>query len=67
MMLAFLIDQVQERCCRVFQAARATFTSRVSMWDEMRAALTAANLEGWAGLMHWLLPETPPRPPPEAA
>ena len=66
MMLAFLIDQVQERCCRVFQAARAKFTSRVSMWDAMRAALTAANLEGWAGLIHWLLPRTFPRPPPEA-
>ena len=67
MMLAFLIEQVQERCCRVFQAARAVFTSRTSLWVAMRAGLMTATLNGWGDLMHWLLPITLPRPPPEGA
>lgn len=67
MMLAFLIDQVQERCCRVFQTARAAFTSRTSLWATMRAYLIAADLDGWGTLMHRLRPGKLPRPPPEAA
>ena len=67
MMLAFLVDQVQERCCRVFRAARAAFTSRTSLWAAMRASLIAADLDGWGTLMHRLVPRKLPRPPPEAA
>ena len=37
MMLAFLVDQVQELCCGVFQAVRAKFTSRRSVWDHIRS------------------------------
>jgi len=37
MMLAFLVDQVQELCCGVFQAVRGKFTSRRSVWDHIRS------------------------------
>ena len=67
MMLVFLIDQVQERCCRVFQTARAAFTSRTSLWATMRAYLIAGDLDGWCTLMHRQRPGKLPRPPPEAA
>lgn len=37
MMLAFLVDQVQELSCRLFQAAREHFHSRTSLWERLRA------------------------------
>lgn len=37
MMLAFLVDQVQELCCPVFQAVRRKFTSRRAVWDHIRS------------------------------
>ena len=66
MMLTHLIDQVQERCCRVFRAARQARAATIHLWAEMRACIIAVNMEGWDELMHWLIPETPPGPPPEA-
>ena len=67
MMLAFLIDQVQERCCRVFRAARAAFTSRKSLWRRMLSLLEVVPLTGWQELMLRLAGEHPARPPPEGA
>ena len=64
-MLTHLIDQVQERCCRVFEAASQARVSRIQLWAEIRAGLIAVNLKGWDGLMLWLTPEAPPGPPPE--
>lgn len=37
MMLAFLLDQVQALCCRLFQAVRAKFSSLRLVWDYMRS------------------------------
>lgn len=37
MMLAFLVDQVQQMCCPLFKAARAKCTSRKSLWEKVRA------------------------------
>jgi hypothetical protein len=37
MMLAFLIDQVQQMCCPLFQAARAKGSSKKLLWEKMRA------------------------------
>jgi len=50
MMLAFLIDQIQEHSCRVFQAARARFRSRTSLWERMRAFFTDFRIPDWATL-----------------
>ncbi len=50
MMLAFLVDQVQEHSCRLFQAARARFHSRTSLWERMRAFFTDFRLAGWTTL-----------------
>jgi hypothetical protein len=37
MMLAFLVDQVQQRCCPLFQAAWAKWGSKRLLWEKMRA------------------------------
>jgi hypothetical protein len=37
MMLAFLVDQVQQLCCPLFQEARAKWGSKRLLWEKMRA------------------------------
>ena len=37
MMLAFLVDQVQQMCCPLFQAAWAKMGSKRRLWEKMRA------------------------------
>jgi len=41
MMLAFLVDQVQQRCCPLCQAAWAPWGSKRLLWDKMRASFYA--------------------------
>jgi hypothetical protein len=36
MMLAFLVDQTQQLCCPVFQAARAKYRTKRFLWEEIR-------------------------------
>jgi hypothetical protein len=36
MMLAFLVDQVQQRCCALFQAVHTKLKSKRSLWDKIR-------------------------------
>lgn len=52
MMLAFLVDQMQEHVCALFKAARNTFYSRRALWEEMRALFRCFFLKSWAQL--WL-------------
>lgn len=49
-MLAFLVDQVQELSCRLFQAARARFRSRTSLWERLRALFTDFFIPDWKTL-----------------
>ena len=37
MMLAFLIDQIQERCCELFKQLRANLRTRAKLWETMRS------------------------------
>jgi hypothetical protein len=39
MMLAFLVDQAQQRCCALFQAVWAKLGSKRMLWERMRALL----------------------------
>ena len=50
MILAFLVDQVQELGCRLFQAARARFRSRISLWEKLRAVFTHFCIPDWGTL-----------------
>ncbi len=47
MMLAFLIDQVQELACVLFQQARRRFRSRTSLWERMRALFVGYFIDDW--------------------
>ena len=47
MMLAFLVDQVQELCCHLFQAARQQFRSRTSLWDKLRGLFKEHFVVSW--------------------
>ncbi len=47
MMLAFLIDQIQELACVSFQKARRRFRSRTSLWERMRALFVGFFVDDW--------------------
>jgi len=47
MMLHFLIDQVQELSCPLFQAARGRFHSRTQLWATLRSRFTEHLLPSW--------------------
>jgi len=47
MMLAFLVDQVQELSCRLFQAARAYYRSRTTLWERLRGRVTDFYIPDW--------------------
>ena len=47
MLLAFLVDQVQEYGCAWFKAARRRFRSRTSLWDCLRALFCYYLVESW--------------------
>ena len=49
-LLAFLVDQVQELSCRLFQAARDRFRSRTSLWERLRALFTDFFIPDWKTL-----------------
>jgi RNase P protein component len=44
MLLAFLIDQIQEHACRVFQLAREHCKSRLYLWERFRALFMTFQL-----------------------
>jgi len=46
MMLAFLIDQIQQRCCSLFQQAQAKAGRKSYFWEKVRGLF-----------MHYLLPD----------
>jgi hypothetical protein len=55
MMLHFLIDQVQELACPLFQAARRTCSSRCQFWERIRAYWFLQILPSWEALFKFIL------------
>ncbi len=47
MLLAFLLDQVQELYCTVFQAAKNRYHSRTAFWDKLRSAFVEHYITSW--------------------
>lgn len=54
MMLAFLVDQVQQLCCPLFQAAWARWGSKRLLWEKMRALFFNYALESIRQLLEAL-------------
>lgn len=50
MMLAFLIDQIQQRCCRLFQAALAAAKTKNRLWHKLRSRFDLCLIESWEAL-----------------
>ena len=50
MMLAFLIDQCQQRCCALFQAAQAKAERARYFWERLRALFLDFQLPDWETL-----------------
>ena len=49
-MLAFLIDQVQQRCCALFRAARAKAGGSKYLWERLRGLFTEFHIRDWETL-----------------
>jgi hypothetical protein len=47
MFLAFLIDQIQEACCNVFQAAHKKSHSRIVLWERIRGLFLEFYINKW--------------------
>jgi hypothetical protein len=54
MMLAFLVDQVQQLCCPLFQAVWAKLGSKRRLWEKMRALFYAYALQSMRHLFEAL-------------
>src|SRR2546427_11546631 len=54
MMLAFLVDQTQQRCCALFQAVWAKLGSKRLLWERLRALFYDYRLESMRELLEAL-------------
>ena len=50
MMLAFLLDQVQELSCTVFNAARHRYYSKIKLWTKLQSMFTEHYIDSWEAL-----------------
>jgi len=50
MMLAFLVDQVQQLCCGLFQAAWKKCHAKTVLWEKVRNAFQMFKISSWAAL-----------------
>ena len=51
MLLAFLIDQIQQHCCRVFQLARKKHHSKRNFWEQLRGLFIHYLIPHWEGFL----------------
>lgn len=54
MMLAFMVDQIQELVCPLFQAALKKEESKKSLWETIRAFFTCLRIKSWTQLLQGL-------------
>jgi hypothetical protein len=50
MFLAFLIDQVQQRCCSLFQEALKKARKKIRFWEKLRMYFLEFYVDSWAEL-----------------
>lgn len=58
MMIAFMIDQLQELCCKVFQAALVANHARYSLWETMRNVVKFFVFKTWESFFSALIKPT---------
>lgn len=59
MMLAFLVDQIQQLCCPLFQAAWQRYKTKRSLWEKVRSKFTEFHIESMEDLLRSLLVYNP--------
>ena len=63
MMLAFLVDQVQQRCCPLFQAAWGKMKTKCHLWEEIRHHFRTLLFDSMAELLTALIRGIAPQKP----
>jgi hypothetical protein len=63
MMLAFLVDQVQQLCCPLFQAAWRKKGTKRHLWDELRHHFRLFTFRSMTELLIALVRGIVPQPP----
>jgi hypothetical protein len=63
MMLAFLVDQVQQLCCPVFQAAWSKMKTKCHLWEEIRHHFRTLRFDSMAELLTALIRGIAPQRP----
>lgn len=64
MMLAFLVDQVQQRACQLFRAVWAKLGSKRALWDHLRAYFRCFLFASMIHLLWTVLAGIKAQPPP---
>jgi hypothetical protein len=59
MMLAFLIDQIQQRCCRLFQSAWRAVHSKRRLWQKLRSRFELCLIPDWETLYRSIIAPPP--------
>jgi len=59
MMLAFLIDQIQQHCCRLFQAAVTAAKSKTRLWRKLRNRFDLCLIPDWETLYRSIIAPPP--------
>lgn len=54
MFLAFLIDQVQQRCCGLFRAALTRMKRKIRLWERLRNLFLEFAIDSWADMFSWI-------------
>jgi hypothetical protein len=55
MFLAFFIDQIQQRCCGLFQAAVKKSHSKMRFWRRQQMIFTELYIASWEDLFLWMV------------
>ena len=63
MMLAFLVDQVQQLCCPLFQAAWVKMKTKRHLWEEIREHFRTLRFGSMAELLRALIRGIAPQEP----
>ena len=63
MMLAFLVDQVQQHCCKLFQAVWTKLRSKRALWEAMRSFFRCLLFDSMVDLYRALLYDIKQKPP----
>ena len=54
MFLAFLIDQVQQRCCGLFRTALKKMKRKIRFWNKLRSVFLEFYIDSWGDMYTWI-------------